>query len=404
MLLLALAGLALAFPKLTVGSDTVLAPPFGVAYADLMLASDGSPRLLTYSLSGGPQHVLLGTPDRWVELPTPKGRVFLGTDDLMVLLDPPQGEVRRLSLQQGAWVPSPGPTLSTASLGAVAIDADGRLSAFTYEGSDPVMVREQRDGSWDFTSIPQHRYAGGWAQDGALWWLDDDGVGGPRSLRHNMVGLQGLPKAGLDGHGAPVLVYWQPGRLTVEHAGGVARLTLPADRTPREADCVAKACTSIEHFAHPGTILPFQGGLLVPYVRTTIREERTCRPYDGPMYPCDPAGPHDRCPEAPEWSCDSAQERGDELRLAWVTGSHIEDISLSERLSWAEGEPAIWDGATDPSGSAHLLVSLRGTRQGEALHYIRLDPAPGRAPVPSSIRAAKPADSGQWRDAGSISK
>ena len=66
MLLLALAGLALAFPKLNIGSDTVLAPPWQMAYADLMLAADGTPRLLTYSLSNGPQHILLATPDAWL--------------------------------------------------------------------------------------------------------------------------------------------------------------------------------------------------------------------------------------------------------------------------------------------------------------------------------------------------
>ena len=40
MLLLALTTLALAFPKLTVGSDVLLAPPWGVAYADLFFSAD----------------------------------------------------------------------------------------------------------------------------------------------------------------------------------------------------------------------------------------------------------------------------------------------------------------------------------------------------------------------------
>ena len=385
MLLLALTTLALAFPKLTVGSDVLLAPPWGVAYADLFFSAEGDARIQTYSLSNGPRHLLLEAPDAWVELALPPGRLVMGPRDVMMLLDPPQGEVKRLALKEGAWVPSPGPTLSTASLGAAVIDADGRLSAFTYEGSDPVMLREKRDGSWDFTSIPQHRYAGGWAQRGALWWLDDDGVGGPTSLRHNMVGMQGLPKAGLDRDGAPVLVYWTPGRLTVEHAAGIARLPLPRDTTAKEADCVAKPCSTVANFAQPGDVMPFQGGLLVPYIHTTIREKRSCRPYEGPMYPCDPAGPYDRCPSQPEWTCDNEQDRSYDLRLAFVQGSHIEEISLSGRLSWAEGEPAIWDGATDPDGSAHLLVYFRGARSGEGLHYVRLDPTSGLPPVPSKV-------------------
>ncbi len=389
-----LLGISLSFAApITVGADVPLRQATGPTVARLMLTPAGAPRVLIYGGAYGPRvDLLLPTAEGWSERPFPRGSVVMGKEDLVVLLDPvaagdgSAGVEGQLELARGRWVARPGPALPEGAYGAATLGPDGRAQVMGWEGTKSVLLSEGADGTWSARPVPADAVHRGWAEGGALWWLSDQGMSGPKTLRRMIGGLPGMPTGGLDAHGSPALAVVERGKLIVQHRGGTASLALPRDTPPiDETRCVDAVCStraSYVGFAQGGGIAASGESLVLPYVRTTITTALQCRPYDGPLYPCDPAGPNDTCPEPQQWTCEGPETRAWELRLARVQGTKIEDLSLSAPLGLGEREVSVWDVATDAQGSIHLLIDAAEEGGGHALRYLRLDGATASGTVP----------------------
>ena len=387
-----LCALAAAAPALHVEEDSVVwSSPASPPLATLLLDAAGAPRISLYNVGGyTTQALLVPEGDAWRELPVPRGRVMEGTEDVVVLRMAQEGAVTPgwLALQDGAWVASDGPLPDGDSVGAVGLSPDGALTV--VQRRENILYQSIYKKSWRHRRVDDGANYGR-VEGGRVWWLASDGLRGPSPRVWGGLNRAEARTFGFDAASRPALAVVSGDTLTVEHAGGTARLALPGDSVPAPERCLDHPCAVTHNDvwlrARRG-VVAWQGGLLVPYSQRTETGEMTCRPFEGDLHPCDPAGLINTCPDPPRWSCDTPTELAEELRAAWVRGSAVQDLPLGELLGSTTGAaPAVFDQRAGPDGRLHLLVGESGGGTAWLVRYVRLGPAAGDR-VSRPVRAA----------------
>ncbi|MCA9555983.1 MAG: hypothetical protein KC933_38515, partial [Myxococcales bacterium] len=193
-------------------------------------------------------------------------------------------------------------------------------------------------------------------------------------------------EAALDPRGRPAVATLGARTNAITLVDGARRgaLRLPPDVHAAPEACLKAPCEVVAHTAELDAVVATARGAAALYTQATTTGAQTCRPFDGPWHPCDPAGPRNTCPSRPKYSCSAKEEVARDPRVAWLARGALRHASLAPLLGWSQADlrssdawqvmGAVLGAAADPQGNLHLVVREPASR-GAAVRWLRLVPA-----------------------------